>query len=176
MSCRETTKPQETCGKHNGLANSNCFLQGNFGKVFFKLEVGELANPSSSSAVDFREHFLPVSATVMLFSSLVLIRCYVFPLPVSATVMLFSSLVLVRCSVFPLPVSATVFLFSSLVLVRCSVFPLPVSATVMLFSSLVLIRCSAFSLPVSATVMLFPRLVLVRFFVFLTCLYAFMDV
>ena len=95
---RDTT--QEKSGKHNGLANGNCLLQGNFRKDSFKLEVGELAHPSSSSAVGFREHFLPVTATVMLFSSLVLVRCYVFPLPVSATVILFSRVVLDSSFVF----------------------------------------------------------------------------
>ena len=71
-----------------------------FGKEFFQVEVGELAHPASSSTAGFREHFLPVTATVMLFSSIVLVRCFVFSLPVSATVMLFSRLVLVRCSEF----------------------------------------------------------------------------
>ena len=59
-----------------------------FCKDFFKTEVCELANPSYSSAVGFREDFLPVS----VFSRVVIRRFSVFLLHFSAVVMLFPHL------------------------------------------------------------------------------------
>ena len=68
-------------------------------------------------------------------------------------------------------------LFSGLLLVRFSVLFLHFSAAAMLFSRLVvLVRVSVLVLPISGAVMLFSRLVRIRFSVFLTCLYAVMDV
>ena len=56
-----------------------------FDKDFFTVEVCELAKRSSLSIVGFRDHLFPVSATLMLFSALVLVRPSVLLLPVGAT-------------------------------------------------------------------------------------------
>ena len=69
--CKKTTKTPETSRKHIGVANGNCFLQGN-------LEVCLGPNLSSWSTTGFYEHFLSVSAAEMLFSRLVVVMFSVF--------------------------------------------------------------------------------------------------
>ena len=95
-------------GKQFGMANGNCFLQGNLAKISSRKRFVNSLTCHLDPPWRLREHSLPVSADIVLYSS----GFPYFLLPVSAAVMLFSRVVLARFSeYFLLPVTAVVLFF-----------------------------------------------------------------